>query len=358
MPADAKPVDLSIGVFADDQLLRIQQAYGLETLLVLPFLSLNGEIIDLRRRTETARKVLLNTERGVCFLKELPWYCSSPEFAAFQTHLLVELADRGAAVARPLATTRGDLFFHDPLTGAILLLQPYLEGRSWTRTPAEAREAGNALALLHSLASRVRPLPFVGMRDVFGSAHALVALLLDNWTGPQGAKDDIATLARLSLATVEHCRATAYAVGYGTAVIPVHGDYNPFNLIFETTSDGIAGIIDFDNACLDDRAHDLGESLVRFGWLKYRGLSSAYGDAPSEFDPVAVDAVLHGYRQYDEQTAETVQPVLPTVMTTVALELAAIGLLSGYYTVDDVSKLHHNVKRLLPMAHDAIRSAW
>jgi len=355
---NAKPTDLSIGVFADDQLDRVQHAYGLRSLLVLPFFALNGSIIDLRRRTETARKALLETERGVLFLKELPWYCSSERFAHFQSELLAGLADEGATVVAPLATASGRRFFHDRLTGSIFLLQPYLDGRSWTGGVEEARSAGTALAALHDCGSRVTSEAFPGMRDVFASARELVGLLPDNWSGPASARGDVASLADSALAAVDRCRREAYAAGYGRAVVPVHGDYNPFNIVFDPGSSSVTAIVDFDNACLDDRAHDLGEALVRFAWVNYRGLSSAYGAVPSAFDLDAVKAVLNGYREYDEAAARAARPRLPAVMTAVALELAAIGLLSSYYTADDVSALQRNVESLLPMANDAVAAVW
>jgi Ser/Thr protein kinase RdoA (MazF antagonist) len=356
--ATAKPIDMSIGVFSDDQLIRVQQAYGLDSVLVLPFFALNETIIDLRRRTETARKVFIETDRGVFFLKELPWYCASADFADFQTGLLAQLSGLGSPVLMPSVTTSGTLFFHDRLTGSIFLLQPHLDGRSWTGRAGEARSAGGALADLHRAGSRVRVTASGGTRDAFASAHDLIGLLLAHWTGPAQARDDVREFARHALGTVGKCRDDAYAAGYGGSVIPVHGDYNPFNLIFAHGSDAVAGVVDFDNACMDDPAHDLAEALVRFGWVNYRGLSSAYGRVPTSFDRTSLDAVLRGYRDVDEAAADRMRPLLPPVMTAIALELAAIGLLSSYYTVDDLATLRRNTESLRAIALDAITSLW
>ncbi|MBV9025046.1 MAG: aminoglycoside phosphotransferase family protein [Streptomycetaceae bacterium] len=361
MSADAKPLDTSIGVISDDQLARVQAAYGLKSLLVLPFFSLNKSIIDLRRRTETARKVFIESDQGILFLKELPWYCSSVEFAAFQTELLSRLHDLGAPVAPPLVTHSGYRFFHDRRTGSIFTLQPYVEGQSWTGGDGEARAAGRALAGLHTHARQTRMNGLPGMRDAFSSAKSLVSLLQDSAEQPEPVREEIDDFTRLALAAIERSRTEAYAAGYGAEVLPVHGDFNPFNLIFGETlesTERVVGIVDFDNACLDDRAHDLGESLVRFGWVNYRGLSSAYGAVPTGFDQTAVAAVLAGYREADESAATAARPLLPAVMTAVALELAAIGLLSAYYTQSDLPALRHNVEALPKMAAEAVASVW
>ncbi|MDX2552814.1 phosphotransferase enzyme family protein [Streptomyces stelliscabiei] len=361
MSTDAKPLDTSIGVISDDQLARVQAAFGLKDLLVLPFFSLNKSIIDLRRRTETARKVFIESEQGVLFLKELPWYCSSVEFAAFQTELLSQLHALGAPVARPLTTCSGHSFFHDRRTGSIFILQPYVEGRSWTGGDGEARAAGRALAGLHTHAGQTRMKGWPGMRDAFVGAESLVSLLQDSAEHPEPVREEIHDFAGLALAVIERCRTEAYAAGYGAEVLPVHGDFNPFNLIFGETRDSaetVVGVVDFDNACLDDRAHDLGESLVRFGWVNYRGLSSAYGAVPTGFDRSAVAAVLAGYREADEASATAARPLLPAVMTAVALELAAIGLLSAYYTHSDLPALRRNAEALPEMAAKAVASVW
>lgn len=358
MVRDLKPTDLSIGAFSDDQLDRVQRAYGLESAMVLPFFALNDSITDLRRRTETARKAFIETERGVLFLKELPWYCASVEFARFQSELLTGLGAEGAAVAAPLPTRSGEGFFHDRVTGSLFLLQPYLEGRSWVGGVGQARSAGRALAALHHCGSRVTIAPYPGMTDVFDSAAALISLLLDGWAGSDSAVGEVTSLATSALAAVEQCRAEAYAVGYGSVAVPVHGDFNPFNVVFGASSDSVVGVVDFDKACLDDPAHDLGEALVRFGWIKYRGFSSVYGAVPSEFDLAATSAVVSGYRDYSEATANAARQFLPAVMTVVALELAAIGLLASYYDADDLPALRRNVSTLLPMASDAIAAIW
>ncbi|GHE07312.1 phosphotransferase enzyme family protein [Streptomyces alanosinicus] len=361
MSTDAKPLDTSIGVISDDQLARVQNAYGLTSLLVLPFFSLNKSIIDLRRRTETARKVFIESDQGVLFLKELPWYCSSVEFAEFQTELLSRLHDLGAPVARPLATTSSRRFFHDRRTGSIFTLQPYVAGRSWTGGDGEAQAAGRALAGLHTHARQTRMNGLPVMRDVFSTAESLVGLLEDSAEHPEPVRKEIDDFRRLALATVDRSRTEAYAAGYGAEALPVHGDFNPFNLIFGEISgsvESIVGIVDFDNACLDDRAHDLGEALVRFGWVNYRGLSSAYGAVPAGFDHAAVAAVLAGYREADKAAATAARPLLPAVMTAVALELAAIGLLSAYYTPSDLPALRRNAQTLPKMAAEAVALAW
>ncbi|MDX2537116.1 MULTISPECIES: phosphotransferase enzyme family protein [Streptomyces] len=348
-------------MISDDQLARVQAAFGLKRLLVLPFFSLNKSIIDLRRRTETARKVFIESEQGVLFLKELPWYCSSVEFAAFQTELLSQLHELGAPVARPLVTHSGQGFFHDRRTGSIFTLQPYVEGRSWTGGYGEARAAGRALGGLHTHARQTRMNGLPGMRDAFSSAESLVSLLQDDAEQPEPVREEIHDFARLALAAIARSRTEAYEAGYGSEVLPVHGDFNPFNLIFGETRDStetIVGVVDFDNACLDDRAHDLGESLVRFGWVNYRGLSSAYGAVPTGFDRTAVESVLAGYRETDKAAAAAAKPLLPAVMTAVALELAAIGLLSAYYTPSDLPALRRNAETLPTMAAEAVASVW
>ncbi|GAB2329490.1 phosphotransferase [Streptomyces griseoincarnatus] len=352
MLATAKPTDLSIGTISDDQLARVMHGFGVQTFLVLPFYALNNTILDLRRRTETARKVLIETGRGVLFVKELPWYCSTEEHARFQTALQEQLRARQVPMPALVRASSGERFFSDGMSGGIFVAHHYTHGRSWTGSLGQAQAAGTALGQLHHAASQVSLPGFPGMEGAFGTAHKIVSLLRHSWTRDAG--DEVAALADLMLTTIDRCRTGAYTLGYGTAVAPVHGDYNPFNLLYAPESDAVAGVLDFDNACLDDPAHDIAEMIVRFAWMKYRGLSSAYGPVPEQLSEEALAAVLGGYLAANEHTARRCLPLLPQVVTAVALELAAIGLLAGYYGVDDLPRLRHNTAALPQLTADAI----
>ncbi|MDG4763007.1 phosphotransferase [Solwaraspora sp. WMMD406] len=334
MLAAHKPIDLSIGSFSDDQLTRVMNGFGVRAFLVLPFYALNDVILDLRRRTETARKVLIETDHGVVFVKELPWYCSSPEHARFQTSLQEALREQSMPIPELARATSGERFVVDGMSGAIFVAHHYTHGRSWTESIGEAHAAGGTLGRLHGASSGIRLQGFPGMDDVFGTAHKITSLLRHGWT--REAERDVGALATVLLDTIDHCRRAARAAGYGDTVLPVHGDYNPFNLLYDLDSDVVAGVVDFDNACLDDPAHDIGEIVVRFAWMRYRGLSSAYGAVPDQFCDAQLEAVLGGYLDANEQVGRKALPLLPHVVTAVATELAAIGLLAGYYSIDDI----------------------
>lgn len=348
----AKPLDTTIGTFSDDQLDRVMHAFGATPFWVLPFLSVNDEIIDLRRRTETARKAIIEHEGQALFLKELPWYCADVEFAAFQQRFQNGLRQHGIPVPDTLNTLDGTGFFHDRQTGSLFTLQLYTDAAVWDGSPWQVEAAGRMLARLHTVSATVELPRLPAMRNVFGSASALISLLHDGWTGP--GREDVHDLADSAMNVVERCHTDAINAGYGRVVLGVHGDYNPFNLLFDTGERSVVGVVDFDNACVDDPAHDLGEAVVRFAWMRYRGLSSMYGEVPETFDQAAIDCLLTSYTAADNRLLDHCLPILAEVITAVSLELAAIGLLSSYYTADDLPQLRHNTLHMREMARDAL----
>lgn len=355
MAETQKPMDLSIGTFSDEQLARVLQGFGLTSYVVLPFFSLNDEIIDLRRRTTTSKKVLIEHDGSVWFLKELPWYCSSIPFARFQSVLQDRLRMRGLPVPQLTVSISGELFYHDDLTNGIFLLQEYAVGRGWSTRPAQARAAGEVLGRMHQACTVLDLSAPPGTRNVFESATALNALLFHAYAGTE--PEAVSAYAELADEVIKRCRDRAYEAGYGSRPMPVHGDFNPYNLVFDEQGVNVAAIIDFDNACLDDPMHDVAEAVVRFAWMNYRGVSSAYGDVPEVFRADQATAILDGYRVTADESLSRALPFLPEVITAIAVELAAIGLLSAYYDLSDLDQLGRNLESLPPMAREAVGRA-
>ncbi len=342
MSGQAKPADLSIGTFSDEQLSAVMGGFGITDFIVLPFFALDRNVLDLRRRTDTARKVFVECGGAVRFLKELPWYCASVENAAFQAAFQRHLAASGVPVPTLHSGVDGRPFVHDRLRGSVFMLYDYVDGRSGDLGPEDAKAAGRVLGQMHLAARQSPPPAGAARRESFDSALDLVGLLEHHWDG--GGTAAGRELIALEQSVIRDCAARARERGYGARPTAVHGDFNPYNLIFG--DQGVRAIVDFDNACIDDPAHDLAEALVRYAWMRYEGLSSSYGEVPNGYRDAVAAALASGYREANPEGFAAAAPHLPDVMTAIALELSAIGLLASYYSSEDVDRLAVNAREL------------
>lgn len=338
-----KPRDRQISTFGDDELDRVLSAFGFDTYGVLPFFALNGTILDLRRRTETARKALVETSAGVKVLKQTPWYCADEALVRMQTQFQTDLTLAGEPVPQLESGPSGESHYvHDEFSGQFFTLQTYVPGRSWSETADDAAIAGAAIGRMHLSAARLPTTMVPATKTVHDSALGVIDLLPLAYPND----DAVTRLHHVARSTVARTRDRALESGYRDAMQIVHGDVNPFNLVFDDERPGIAAIVDFDNTCVDNPAHDIAEGVARFGWLQYRGLSSGYGAVPSGIDPIAADAFIRGFAQANPTAMSTAAPFIASAFCAAAAEILAIGVLSGYYPLANVDDLVDLVPRL------------
>lgn len=261
--ARGKPPRLEFDLIEESLAEEIVRAYGVGPLLgAAPLVMEGGRVMLLSERSTTSRKIVLLTEFGKVFLKQVPWYCDEPSRIRFVHDLMTHLSDSGLSVPRLLRTPFGESWVE--MRGERYTLSEYLPGPPYSGIPWQDRASAETLACLHAatLDYVPGPLPHRENLETIVRSHALLAL--------QGPKLD--RIASKGIEWVAEQSFRLFGSLSSMPLSPVHGDFIPWNLAFN--SGRIVAIYDFDNSCLDSRLHDLGEAIIAFFALDYVGRSS------------------------------------------------------------------------------------
>ncbi|MEM4254624.1 MAG: phosphotransferase [Candidatus Woesearchaeota archaeon] len=346
MPVQEKKIDSTLGILPDELLDKVMQKYDITRWQILPFFSLNETILDLNRRTETSRKVLIKHKNQVFFLKEVPWYCAEKKFVSYEFAFQQYLHHCGFPIPTIQKTSDGNLFVELKDEKKFYFLQDFVNGISWSRDSTQTENAGNALAKLHHFSARfLKKTHFCEKpprENIFSLAQKMLDLVkrILKRSGKIYTMNDFCNYYSYSTRILKSAKKLAYEKGYGKTLLPVHGDYNPFNMLFKKKTHEVIAVFDFDNSCLDDPVHDLAEGLVRFSLIKYKHLSSHYQKPPSNFDKKLFYAFLDGYAKFDRnKILNNLMPYLAEAIAAITIELSAIGLLCGYYSQTDIPRL-------------------
>ncbi|HLN64870.1 MAG TPA: phosphotransferase [Symbiobacteriaceae bacterium] len=193
-------------------------------------------------------------------------------------------------VPSPVRTRSGDLLARVPgPDGAETLatLVPLLPGAApdWAPGTRPTAAFGQALGQLTAALGRVAVRPAPGVLPTYGELHRASPAFSDPVTAPYQVDlpaDQQARLAHLLEKMLEQVP-SAYAT---LPLQPIHGDYVPFNLLFEQGQ--VTAVLDFEFAGLDLRALDLATGLAACG-------SNLWGTG-AEWP--AIESFVRGYLRY------------------------------------------------------------
>lgn len=328
-----KPIDTSYGMISDDLISRVLSEYGFDSSwIILPLTNVNECIIAFNRRSETARKVIFLLRNKVYILKEIPWYCSTQEFVEFELSFQTYLHRKNIPMPKIIPTKNNMLWVKE--MNRYYYLQEYIEGYAWKKSLSGAEKIGSILAELHTASSKWKSAPTgLGCENILQPARNILSVLR-KFIGNNKANlsDDMSSLldkyinicskklAKVHISTGDE--------SYNSLLLYVHGDFNPWNIIFDSNGD-VAGITDFDNACFDNPVHDIAECLVDYCFMQYRPYSTRFEKVPHEFDQDLAFHIIKGYREVNEKMFQSTIKFLPSAVTAIFIELCSLGLLRG-----------------------------
>ncbi|MFD7712653.1 phosphotransferase enzyme family protein [Streptomyces sp. NPDC059786] len=320
----------------DDRVLGlVAERYALpEADCFLPVL-LDGDRCSLLEvRSDTSKKAMVEAAGERYFLKQIPWYCDSPEQIAVSTRIQEGLRRAGVPVAR-LRPTRDNRLWTS-FGGESFVLFDCVEGLRYRKTPGQDAFAARTLAQLHRAAVMVDGAP---AEDVFTLAADHIGLLRSVVPAAAGAASVLEEL----LAPAER---QARSAGFDALpVTAVHGDFNPWNLLF-TEDQQVAAVVDFDNCDVASRLHDVAEALLTFCVVRYADDTTNFAfNQARTVDRSAVDAFLTHYEEVWPLTP-TERACLPPALGAVWIELTCLGLLRGDFTLDCLDR-HVDIFRQL-----------
>jgi hypothetical protein len=323
VPAIQKPRSADFFSFDDSAVRAIATAWGMSEVDALyPILIEEETCALLQVRSATSRKALLSQGAPRYFLKEVPWYACSDAQIATSYALQAALAEQRGLGLTPLRTREGRTYFEHG--GVRFTLQPLCLGRRFTGELTQIDSAGRALAQLHACAVS---LPQAPREDYFALVQAFVDLAKHR--SAESRHNHVAMA--LMTDTLAAARTTAFERGWGTLVnVPVHGDFNPWNLIFDARGD-VSAIVDFDNCDVGPALRDLAEATLTFAALRYAQDSTTFARPFSvELVPDAARALFDGYVQGRGASLSPVEwSCMDSVLTAVFIEIAALGTIRG-----------------------------
>lgn len=345
-----KDTDTTIGIITDEELRKVLNIYGYEEedWIVFPLISINEEVIELTRKTETSRQLLILIREELYVLKEIPWYCSEEKFTDYETNLQNFLKDY-LPVPKIMKTLKQKLYAN--LGNKYFILQRYYESDNWNREVDKTYNAGKILGRLHKQSRKFyhKDAP---QKNLFESSKEMLDLSFKIFSKMEKYEKNNRFLEYYNrtnklLNTMEY---EAYQKNYQKLKICIHGDYNPYNLLYN--KEKVIGIIDFDNSCIDNPIHDISEGLVHFSYINYKPFTTYYHSPPMEFNSNLFSSFLKGYLDEYPDTLKEVFKYLPETIATITYELSALGFVCGDYSAKQMRYLLESNQKVYQKAYE------
>lgn len=336
MPVREKPVFKDFLNLDDRVLGLVADRYGLPGVdCFLPILLDGDRCTLLDVRSETSKKAVLETGARKYFLKQIPWYCDDPARIAMATRLQEGLRRAGLPVPRLVPTVDGDLW--TSFRGESFVLFDYVPGLRYRGDRAQRRAAAQVLARLHRSPVAVDA---VSAEDVFTLAADHVTLLRKV---VPGAAEAALAFEELLLPLERRARDAGFGELPATAV---HGDFNPWNLLF-AADHRVSAVVDFDNCDVQSRLHDVAEAVLTLCVLRYAEDSTNFAARqPATVDWAAVTDFLVAYEEV-APLSDRERECLPFALGAVWTELICLGLLRHDFGPDAVDRWRRTFRSLV-----------
>ena len=283
------------------------------------------QIREYRRGSRRSPKLRLEADRGHFLLKrKVQGY---PQDHARTVHDLQRLAGLAGVPIAPIVPLRtgGTLL---ALGGHLYEIFEWIDGKRYERDPAQAHEAGIALARLHKAFDAVGSpgrLPAGGFSDIDAVRRSLrlaeTAAL--RTTPPEAHAELVSLVSQLDDHTARVGRKLAEKGIGGQLSCPCHGDFHPGNTLW--TGVTLAAVIDFDSARHESVAAEVANAALQFS-IKHR-----VGNDPDAWqvglDPDRLRAFIEGYAsQPAVAIREDVAQLLPWLMISAVTAEAAVPI--------------------------------
>src|SRR5690606_13678484 len=265
-------------------------------------------------------------------------------------NLQKQLFVNGLPVPEIIETIQGKLYCEIDYEDEVkyVFLQRYIEGNSWNGSEDKLCEAAKMLGKFHQgiekscgqIIAKYNPPKY----DVFDIALKMLNTLNEVAIDKQSSirEENMKSLKKFILvysSKVNEYKKIAYDKGYSNFLIPIHGDYNPWNLIFSKNGSDIVGIIDFDNSIIENAVHDLVESLLDFCLFTYKPQSTRFQGAPTSLNKKSAKIFLENYYNSVPLSYYDMNKYIGEVSFAVTVELISLGIIRGDYDFSEINQL-------------------
>ena len=332
MPVSEKPLDETKGQIPDLILQVVLGELGLKSSwMIFPLIPLNGNLSVLNAKSVTTRKAIVFYEDEHYLLKEIPWYCSNEDFVKFMFSFHEKLFKKSFPVPEVVLSNLDMPFVS--LRGKYYYLLKFIRGEVYGKKPKQIFNAGQNLARLHTLSSSLEQKPIgkftenpcklaKGMVDIVKELRDSNHARIDD--------DDLKRLDYFLSESNEHIR--QYESNLGSIcqakLMQIHGDYNPYNLIYNKDDEVIA-TLDLENTAFDNILHDLAEGILDFCFNEYSRGTNRFSFLPKEVDIRRARNFIDGYRAVGESLFDQLKKGLADALGATFIELLALGVVRG-----------------------------
>ncbi|MFA6250431.1 MAG: phosphotransferase [Candidatus Shapirobacteria bacterium] len=277
----------------------------------------------------TSRKIIINDGQHHYYIKEKPKYCCNPYSLALSAQLQEFLASKVGFVPQIVHTNRGDYYLR--IRGNYFFTTVYIKGRLFSSSIIDVQSAGETLGIIHSYSE---DFSFPDPRNLCASEDTLQFVDLAEQL-PRAGNDPYREETILELRGLVH----KYdgKVDKGATYIANHGDYAPFNLVYDH-SGRVVAVNDFDNVNFRPRTRDLAGAIISFcDGLSYAGATSSLRiPIATALNIEKVAAFVEGYTENAAALSEKEKTDLIGEACIRWVKIMALGIVRGDFNYEDV----------------------
>ncbi|OIK08265.1 phosphotransferase [Bacillus sp. MUM 13] len=351
-----KPVDEYLGLIPDIIFQKIEEIYNLNNYNIYPYTGINDTPVLLNKRSQTSRKVIIESNEALYILKEIPWYADNDNIAAILQ--VQELLYHQTKMVPKIVRSENGYLIED-IYGKRYFIQEYIKGYSFSGESRECYSAGKFLFELHEqmnlllnadsfhLKSQNPSEISSGVLNLVARHFRKIRTSLNK--REQGQFHTFLTATNLKIKKI---KSDLVKLNIPIRRSIVHGDFNPNNMTF-SSSGTVKSVYDFDNVCYDDPVHDIAEGLINFSMITFRPFSSRFSNINFTINDKAID-FLKGY--YHKELDKKHLACLPAIAALISIELIGLGLLRDDWNIDTANQFLLQVDEMKNNLNNVIKS--
>jgi aminoglycoside phosphotransferase (APT) family kinase protein len=342
MPFEVPPPTWSYE-FPTQEVMLVLRDYNCEPWELLSHIQQGKKVLHTGTSIGTARKAFIKAGSTAYIVKNLPWFCKNEKAVRATLELMSILRDHKVPIPRVMHTAAGAAYVlnHEDSQPRFYVLQELAVGDPWSADIKELRGAAAVLANIHSIL--VRP----GLSDeaasklsvdsIFASSSRAIEAVRSRYYEAPYQRSGIAALCdEFSRRLEELERSVTHDFR-----MPVHGDFNPTNLLFGT--DGrVVAVLDFDSAHLDHPLVDTACGILYMSSVNIDIATQKYLDVPDRFDQRKAETFLDHYVANADWVERYLGDLRP-IGIALAMKTCMFGLLSGAWMSAELSALRQFV---------------